>query len=225
MSRILLSDWTLTAFQQREEERRRRAQEAIAPFPADEAAPSAKETLRSEWTIIALQKRFAALEQRLAALEQREEERRQVEFAAAPAPIQPKESQVETPPAPPTIIDPGQDNQRARGIEQAEYVRAESQSRDARPLSRVDDQWRGQNALRARRDGKGNGEPVDRRPARKGRLVYAILYRLVSIMVTASVAAAIGFGVAVVAVPIEKATQFHSVVNRMLDRALLQKKH
>jgi len=70
MNEILLSDWTLAAFKQREEERRRRQQNEAAPVPSNKEAPRGNETLRSDWTIAALQKRFTTLEQRLAALEQ-----------------------------------------------------------------------------------------------------------------------------------------------------------
>ena len=52
------------------------------------------------------------------------------------------------------------------------------------------------------------------RPARRrGTNVY----RFVSVVITALIAAAIGFGIAVFTMPIEKATQFHTYVNRALD--------
>ena len=88
MNDILLSDWTLAAFKQREEERRRKEREEAARVTTKEETPRSSEASRPDWTVAALQKRFAALEERLAALEQREEERHRKEQAeAARAPI------------------------------------------------------------------------------------------------------------------------------------------
>lgn len=70
MNKILLSDWTLAALKQRVEERRRKQQNEAAPVPPNREVRRGNETLRSDWAIGALQKRFIALEQRLAALEE-----------------------------------------------------------------------------------------------------------------------------------------------------------
>lgn len=277
MSKILLSDWTLVAFKQREEERRKREQGETAPLPPATATPRANETLRSEWTIavlqkrfaaleqrlaaqeqreearrqselreaaartrqqeehdkallatstiVALQKSFAALEQRLAALEQREEARRQSELEAAAARIRQKEEQEQALLAPPAIVAPSQGNERWRGIDQPGLLQPEFEPREAGLLAHADAQWLERNVSETARDREGKGDRIEIRPARKGGIVVAIFYRVVSIMITASIAAAIGFGIGVYAVPIEKAAQFHSFVNRALHGVSLPKKH
>ncbi len=83
MAEVLLSDWTLTAFMQREEERRRREQTEVAVISPHKEIPRSTEPLRNEWTIAALQQRFAALEQRIATLEQIVGEQRRKEQAEA----------------------------------------------------------------------------------------------------------------------------------------------
>lgn len=225
MSKILLSDWTLVAFKQREEERRKRERGEMAPLPPAAATPRANETLRSEWTIAVLQKRFTALEQRLAALEQREEARRQSELREAAARIRQKEEQDEALLATSTIVAPSQGNERWRGIDQPGLLQAEFEPREPGPLTHTDAQWLERNVSETARDREGKGDRIEIRPARTGGIVFAILNRVVSIMIMASIAAAIGFGIGVYAVPIEKATQFHSFVNRALDGVSLPKKH
>lgn len=220
MSKILLSDWTLAAFKQREEERRReenprgREQVDAAPFAPAEAAPRENETLRSEWTIAALQKRFAALEQRLATVEQREEERRRSELVEAAARARRAEEQEQVVLGASNDVVPDHSHAHRNEIERPQSVQAEFEPQEAGTILRTQEQVFEQNAP----------EVVSEvRPARRRG---TIVYRFVSVVITALIAASIGFGIAVFTVPIEKATQFHTYVNRTLDALRsLQKKH
>ena len=236
MSKTLLSDWTLAAFKQREEERRReenrrgREQVDAAPFAPAEAAPRENETLRSEWTIAALQKRFAALEQRLAAVEQREaaveqreEERRRSELVEAAARARREEEQEQVVLGAANDVAPDQSHAHRHEIEQPQFVQAEFEPREAGTILHAHEQVFEQNAPETVRDSQGYKSRFEVRPARsRGTIVY----RFISVVITALIAAAIGFGIAVFTVPIEKATQFHTYVNRALDGLhSLQKKH
>jgi hypothetical protein len=230
MSKTLLSDWTLAAFKQREEERRReenlrgRKQVDTAPFAPAEAAPRENEILRSEWTIAALQKRFAALEQRLAAMEQREEERRRFERVEAVARARRAEEQEQVALGASNDIAPDQSRAHWHEIEeQPQLVQAAVEPPEEGTILRAQEQVFEQNAPEVVRDAQGYESRSDVRPARRRG---SIVYRFVSVVITALIAAAIGFGIAVFTVPIEKATQFHTYVNRTLDGLhSLQKKH
>ncbi|MCQ4191588.1 hypothetical protein [Methylocystis suflitae] len=229
MSKTLLSDWTLAAFKQREEERRReenlrgREQVDAVPFAPAEAAPRENETLRSEWTIAALQKRFAALEQRLAAMEQREEERRRSERVEAAARARRAEEQEQVVLGASPDVAPDHSHAHWNEIEQPQLVQAAVEPQEAGTILRAQEQVFEQSAPEVVRDAQGYESRSDVRPARRRG---SIVYRFVSVVITALIAAAIGFGVAVFTVPIEKATQFHTYVNRTLDGLhSLQKKH
>ncbi len=229
MSKTLLSDWTLAAFKQREEERRReenlrgREQVDAAPFAPAEAAPRENEILRSEWTIAALQKRFSALEQRLAAVEQREEERRRSELVEAAARARREEEQEQVVLGAANDVAPDQSHAHLNEIEQPQFVQAAFEPPEAGTILRAQEQVFEQNAPEIVRDSQGYESRSEVRPARRRG---SIVYRFVSVVITALIAAAIGFGIAVFTVPIEKATQFHTYVNRTLDGLhSLQKKH
>ena len=229
MSKILLSDWTLAAFKQREEERRReenlygREQVAAAPFAPAEAAPRENETLRSEWTIAALQKRFAALEQRLATVEQREEERRRSELVEAAARARRAEEQEQVALGASPDVDLDHSHAHWHEIEQPQLVQATVEPPEEETILRAQEQVFEQNAPEVVRASQGYESRSEVRPARRRG---TIVYRFVSVVITALIAAAIGFGIAVFTVPIEKATQFHTYVNRTLDALRsLQKKH
>lgn len=229
MSKTLLSDWTLAAFKQREEERRReenlygREQVDAASFAPAEAAPRENETLRSEWTIAALQKRFAALEQRLAAVEQREEERRRSELVEATARARRAEEQEQVVLGAPNDVAPDHSHAHWNEIEQPQLVQAAVGPQEAETILRAQEQVFEQSAPEVVRDAQEYESRSEVRPARRRG---TIVYRFVSVVITALIAAAIGFGVAVFTVPIEKATQFHTYVNRVLDGLRsLQKKH
>ncbi|MGJ0451637.1 MAG: hypothetical protein ACR65T_00160 [Methylocystis sp.] len=219
MSTTPLSDWTLAAFKQREEERRReenlrgREQVDAAPFAPAEAAPRENEMLRSEWTIAALQKRFAALEQRLAAVEQREEERRRSERVEAAARARREEEQEQVVLGAANDAAPDQSHAHWNAIEQPQFVQAAFEPPEAGTISRAHEQVFEQIAPEIVRDSQGHKSLLEVRPARsRGTIVY----RFVSVGITALIAAAIGFGIAIFTVPIEKATQFHTNVNRAL---------
>ena len=215
MSTTLLSDWTLAAIKQREEERRReenlrgREQVDAAPFAPAEALPRDNETLRSEWTIAALQKRFAALEQRLAAVEQREEERRRSERVEAAARARREEEQEQVVLSAANDVAPDQSH-----AQQPQYAQAAFEPSEAGTILHAHEQVFEQKAREIVRDSEGYKSRSEVRPARSRG---TIAYRFVSVVITALIAAAIGFGIAIFTVPIEKATQFHTSVNRALD--------
>ncbi|WP_148043019.1 hypothetical protein [Methylocystis hirsuta] len=229
MSTTLLSDWTLAAFKQREEERRReenrrgRAQVDAASLAPAEAAPRENEMLRSEWTIAALQKRFGALEQRLAAVELREEERRRSELVEAAARARREEEQEQVVLGASNDAPPDQSHAHWNEIEQPQLVQAAFEPQEEGTILRAQEQVFEQKAPEIVGDSQGYESRSEVRPARRRG---TIVYRFVSVVITALIAAAIGFGLAVFTVPIEKATQVHTYVNRTLDGLRsLQKKH
>ena len=223
MSKTLLSDWTLAAFKQREEERRgeesRPGTEQVntAPFAPAEAPPRDNDTLRSEWTIAALQKRFAALEQKLAAVEQREEERRRSELVEAAARARREQEQEQVILGTSTDVAPDQSHARWHEAEQPQFVQAEVEPREAGTILHGHEQVFEQKAPEIVGDSQGYRTRFEVHPPRRRGIVRTIVHGFVSVVVTALIAAAIGFGIAVFTVPIEKATQFHTYVNRTLD--------
>ena len=222
MSKTLLSDWTLVAFKQREEERRggenRRVTEQVraASCAPAEAPPRDNEMLRSEWTIAALQKRFAALEQRLASMEQREEERRRSERVEAAARARREEEQEQVVLGTSTDAAPDQSQAHWQEVEQPQFVQAEFEPREAGTILHAHEQVFEQKAPEIVRDSQGYKSRFEVHPAPRRGIVRTIAYGFVSVVMTALIAAAIGFGIAVFTVPIEKATQFHTYVNRAL---------
>jgi hypothetical protein len=236
MNEILLSDWTLAAFKQREEERRRRQQNEAAPVPSNKEAPRGNETLRSDWTIAALQKRFttleqrlAALEQRFAALQQREEERRlkeKIETTARVSPREEKPHDEEVSFSNSTVAASQQRNEDWRAREQPEFVQAKAVSQEIEAISHGSDKWpeRKEAAETVRRD-EGEGlqrERIAISAVRNGETPHVGMARkmarwLISILITASVAAAMGFAIAIYAVPTEKAAHFRTLIKRQLQ--------
>jgi hypothetical protein len=87
--------------------------------------------LRSEWTIAALQKRFAALEQRLASMEQREEERQRSERVEAAARARREEEQQQVVLGSSTDTAPDQSQAHWQEVEQPQFVEAEFEPREA----------------------------------------------------------------------------------------------
>jgi len=222
MSKTLLSDWTLVAFKQREEERRggenRRVTEqvrAASRAPA-EAPPRDNELLRSEWTIAALQKRFAALEQRLASMEQREEERQRSERVEAAVRARREEEQQQVVSGSSTDTAPDQSQAHWQEVEQPQFVEAEFEPREAGTILHAHEQVIEQKAPEIVRDSQGYKSRFEVHPAPRRGIVRTIAYGFVSVVMTALIAAAVGFGIAVFTVPIEKATQFHTYVNHAL---------
>jgi len=222
MSKTLLSDWTLVAFKQREEERRggenRRVTEqvrAASRAPA-EAPPRDNELLRSEWTIAALQKRFAALEQRLASMEQREEERQRSERVEAAARARREEEQPQVVLGSSTDVAPDQSQAHWQEVEQPQFVEAEFEPREAGTILHAHEQVIEQKAPEIVRDSQGYKSRFEVHPAPRRGIVRTIAYGFVSVVMTALIAAAVGFGIAVFTVPIEKATQFHTYVDHAL---------
>lgn len=208
MKEILLSDWTLATFKQREEERRRKEQREAALAAPQEGMQRSSETLRSDWTIAALQKRFAALEQRIAALEQREEEQRRKERAeAARVPPQQqgqrREDIVAGSSAP---VAPKQMDEEQPTKERAQSAAAKIEHRPAEVAGRANDQR----------------DRLEIRPVRNEETVHVgaahkMARAFISFLITAVIAGVIGFGAGIYVVPIEKATHFRALVKRGLD--------
>lgn len=235
MNEILVSDWTLAAFKQREEERRRKQQNEAAPVPLIKEAPRGDETLRSDWTIAALQRRFttleqrlAALEQRFAALQQREEERRLKELIEATARVSPREEKPrdeEVSFSNSTVIASQQRNEDWRAREQPEFVQAKAVSREIEAISHGSDQWPERKEAETVRRDEGEGLQRERiaisavgngETAHVG-MAHRMMRWLISFMITATVAAAIGFAIAIYAVPTEKAAHFRTLIERQLQ--------
>jgi hypothetical protein len=219
MKEVLLSDWTLAACMQREEERRRREQAEAAVAPLQKQMQRSTEPLRSDWTIAALQKRFAALEQRIDTLEQMVGEQRSKDQAEAPG-VAPR---AETPRseeillANSTLVAPDLVAQTAQfAAARVEDVRVEAAgSASEQRLKRNEPET----TLKADARGRLKRDQIDMRrpvtahvePGHKKARGFS------SFMITALTAAAIGFGSAIYVVPIEKAIQFRVLATRGLD--------
>jgi len=213
MKESFLSDWTLVAFKQREEERRRKEQDEAAGVRSSEEKQRSNEIARSEWTVAALQKRFVALEQRIAALEQREEERRQKlepEPPQAARPRLPEEKQPskeeflssstelgEARIKPQQVEDIRRANERGLKSEEAATVTLDELERLQRDRMKI--------------------RPLKEVETVRVGVAHKMLRGLFSLMITASIAGAIGFGIGVSAVPIETASHFHALAERSLD--------
>lgn len=210
MKEGFLSDWTLDAFEQREDERRSKERDEAARVRPSEEKQRSNEI--GEWTVAALQKRFIAIEQRLAALEKREEKPRQKEQPEPPQAVRP------------LLLEEVQHSKEALLSDLAELgeARIERQQEAIRPANdrglqseavatvTLDEQER---LLRA---------PMKARTLKEAENVQVgvgqkILRGLNSFLITTSVAGAIGFGIGVSIVPIEKATQFRTLAERGLD--------
>ena len=93
-------------------------------------------------------------------------------------------------------------------IEQPQFAQAAFEPPEAGTILHVHEQVFEQKAPEIVRDAQGYESRLEVRPARsRGTLVY----RFVSVVITALIAAAIGFGIAIFTAPIEKATQFHTL--------------
>ena len=227
MNDILLSDWTLAAFKQREEERRRREREEAARVTTKEETPRSSEASRPDWTVAALQKRFAALEERLASLEQREEERHREEQAeAAHAPIReerPHSDEMVLRDS--TLVAFKQSEDERRSKKEAEFDKTPIGREQVEPPYRLDQPPR-RDQVEPERVG-GGFESVQREPyASRTIASNDAIYiepsrgsgrRFFLILITAVIATAIGFGVGLYVVPIEKANHFRAAVKRGLD--------
>lgn len=217
MNENRLSDWTLGAFKQREEERRRNEHGEPAPVPPNDKMQRGGDALRSDWTIAALHKRFAAMEQRLAALEQREGEQRRKEQAAA-AHVPPREeaqrrevivlgsATLGTTEAP-AVAEARIEDEQAEAARRANEQRLQREA--AETITRDDRE-------------RLESDRIDIRPVRNVETAHAgaapkMARAFVSFLITALIAGAIGFGAGIYVVPIEKATHFRTLIKRGLD--------
>ncbi|WP_424360726.1 hypothetical protein [Methylocystis parvus] len=212
MKEVLLSDWTLAAFMQREEERRRKEQTEAPVAPLQKQTQRSAEPLRSDLTIAALQKRFVALEQRIETLEQMVGERRRKEPAEAPA-VAPR---AETPRSEPTPVEPVLVAQTARvAAARMEDLRVEAPAfASEQRLKRSEPE-----PLKADARGSMARDSIDFRPPQAPHVEpsHKKAGGLTSFMITALTAATIGFGAAIYEVPVEKAVEFRSLAKRGLD--------
>jgi hypothetical protein len=217
MKEVLLSDWTLAAFMQRDEERRRKEQTEAAVISPNKEMLRSTGPLRSEWTIAALQQRFAALEQRIANLEQIVGEQRRKEQVAA-AGVAPRE---ETPGREellltcPTLVTP---NVVAPNVvdQQARFAAAKIEDARVEAAGPAGEQrWNRSKPEIIRLDARGRleGNPIEARPdeANHVKRAHKKAHRFVSFIITALTAGAVGFGAAINVVPIEKATHFRAL--------------
>jgi hypothetical protein len=206
---VLLSDWTLSAFMQREEERRRKEQAKVAVIQTQKEMQRT-EPLRSEWTIAALQQRFSALEQRIAALEQIVGEQRRNEQAEA-ASIAPGE---ETPRSDemllnnPVLVGP-------KGVHQpARFAEAESDDGRLDAAGPAGEQRLTLDATKTLRLDTTKVAPDEAahiKPARKK--AHGVIW----FMITALTAGALGFGAAIYVVPIQKAIHYQALAKHGLN--------
>ncbi|WP_330083072.1 hypothetical protein [Methylocystis iwaonis] len=213
MKKAFLSDWTLDAFEQREEERRSKERDEAARAQSSEEKQRGNEILCGEWTVAGLQKRFASIEQRLAALEKREGERRQKEQpeppqAARPQLLEEKHGNREA------FLNDSTELREARIVrQQAEAVRHADErglEPEAAATVTLDEQVRLQ---RARLKNRTLEEAEN---VRVGD-AHSMLRGLFAFVITASIAGAIGFGIGLSIVPIDKAVQFRTLIERGLD--------
>ncbi len=211
MKEGFLSDWTLDAFEQREDERRSKERDEAARVRPSEEKQRSNEI--GEWTVAGLQKRFAAIEQRLAALEKREEEPRRKE--------QPEPPQA----AHPLLLEEKQRSKEALLSNSTELGEARIERQQVEAIRPAND--RGLMSEAAATVTLDEQERLLRAPMKARTLKEAenvqvgvgrkTLRGLYSFMITASIAGAIGFGIGVSIVPIEKATQFRTLAERGLD--------
>lgn len=211
MKEGFLSDWTLDAFEQREEARRSKERDEAVRVRSSEEKQRSSEI--GEWTVAVLQKRFVAIEQRLAALEKREEEPRQKEQPEPPQAVRPlllEEKQHSKEALLSDITELGEARIERQQVEAIRPANDRGLASEAAATVTLDEQER---LLRA---------PMKARAPKEAKNVHVgvgqkILRGLYSFMITTSVAGAIGFGIAVSIVPIEKATQFRTLAERGLD--------
>jgi hypothetical protein len=225
MNEIHFSDWTLVAFKRREEERRRKEQSETALARAKEEIQRRNDTLRSDWTVAALQKRFVTLEQRVAALEQKEEERRVASLAALVPPQEGKAHGGGAPLGDSALVSSSQRDE-GPATPQAEPSKTKIELEELKTVPRPDAQWlEREEAEVSRREATDrlSSDHIEMRPVRDRETVPVRRARrmaqaFISFIITASIAGAIGFGTAIYVVPVDKAAKFHALVTRTLDR-------
>lgn len=227
MNDILLSDWTLAAFKEREEERRRKERDEAARVATREEMPRSSEASRPDWTVAALQKRFAALEERLAALEQSEEERHRKEQAeAARAPIREESPHGdEMVLRDSTLLAFKQSEDERRSKNEAEFDKTPIGREQVETPYRLDQPPKRDQAEIKR--GVVGLESVQREPyAARNITTNEAMHvgpaqgwgrRFFLIVITAAIAAVVGFGIGVYVVPVEKANHFRAAVTHGLN--------
>lgn len=213
---------TPIAYLPREEERRRNEQESGGAAPPEREYRNNDEKNLSGVTVANMQRRFLLLEQRLAVLEQREHERQiREKFGVAPAQFQSgaplsdaayfgdagfaigrQRDDHSKPKAHPEFIDTEDektewiDDRKTRGLHAQLNESDSSRDESSRP----------QNDFIENRPSR-SGEPAQAGFARRLAAAFS------SFVVTAFLAGSIGFVVAILTVPAEKAAQFHTLVD------------
>ena len=220
-----LSNSTLKAFMQIQDERHRNEPREAPLAPSQRAIPRNNETLHSDWTVAALQQRFAALERQIAALEHREAEQRRKESveAADVTPKQEKPSQKDISPI--ALSRRVQSNRRRAPNEGAGSVHEPKIKRKREEVAgRANGQpVQGDEAeivlrdVQERLQGKRNeGRPVRNDETARAGIPRKMSGGFISFLLIAFIAGAIGFGAALYAVPIEKAAHFRALIKDRL---------
>ena len=224
MRETSLSDWTPIAYFQREEARRHNEQNSARAAPPEQERPNSDEKQLSGVTVASMQRRFLLLEQRLAILEQRERERQIREKFEVAAP----QSQSRTPnhndasnlaDAVSGVANRREDHAQAKAPPEFSYVRTEKAESTDEPVA--SDAPGSSHASDFSSNEKKNKLPkdfVEIRPSPSGDPVQAGWGRRMaaafsSFVVTAFMAGSIGFIAAILAVPAERAAQFHAFLN------------
>lgn len=213
MKKAFLSDWTLDAFEQREEERRSKERDEAARVRSSEEKQRGNEILCGEWTVAGLQKRFATIEQRLAALEKREEERLQKEQPEPPRATRPQ------------LLEEKHGNREAFLNDSTELGEARIVRQQAEAVRHADERGLEPEAaatvtldeqVRLQRARLKNRTLEEAENVRVGD-AHSMLRGLFAFVINACIAGAIGFGIGLSIVPIDKAVQFRTLIERGLD--------
>jgi len=244
---ILLSDWTLAAVKQREEERRRKAQAEPAPVALQpgEEYQRAEGILLSDWTLAAVKQREedrrrhereekqrakeTFVSDSLITFKQKEEERREKQKE--------EKQRAEEPP----LIDPilaamkQKEEERRKEelaaeaavvtVRQAEIAEAKIVDEQAEAARRAKDAWRereeAEPVLRAVENTLERERKETRAVPKSGivrsRGTARMIRGVLSTLTTVAIAGAIGFGAGVYATPPDKADEFRALVNSKVD--------
>jgi hypothetical protein len=221
-----LSDSTLKAFMQIQAESHKNEPREAPLAPSQRVIPRNNETLRSDWTVAALQQRFAALEQRIAALEHREAEQRRKESveAADVTPKQEKPCQKDIFPNSSTLVAFSQIGDERPPKEQDRFTEPKIKRKREEVAGRANGQpVQGDEAeivlrdVQERLQGKRNeGRPIRNDETARAGTPRKMSGGFISFLLIAFIAGAIGFGAALYAVPIEKAAHFRALIKDRL---------
>jgi hypothetical protein len=246
MKEVLLSDWTLAAVKQREEDRRRKAQAEPTPVALKprEENQRGEAILLSDWTLAAVKQREEdrrrhEREERQRAKEtfvsdslitfnQKEEERREKQ-------TEERQRAEEPPLIDPILVMKQKEEERRKEelaaevavvtVKQAEIAEARFVPLEAEAARRAKDEWREQEddayVLRALEDSRQRERQETRALPKSGivrsRGTTKMIRGVLSTLITAAISGAVGFGAGVYATPPDKADEFRAFVNSKLE--------